>query len=204
MIKTKITNPTDTKKSYTWFPRGLVLGPKESRMVDCDPYSNCPNKMQLGILSNDVLKGNVELTYYVEAPCKIALSDEIKTPVKKEVAKAESTKQESAVEPIDVSNQIKAGLDEVKDNRDTEPVVSLMDNKEVSTETVETIDLMNGSELTDKQELLVTVSNEDTTTASTEVIQNTSEEADAKWLDVSVASTPAQKEKPTKAKKAKA
>lgn len=199
MIKTKITNPTAVKKSYTWFPRGLVLAPNESRLVDFDPYSNCPNKMQLGILSKDVLKGNVELTYYVEAPCKIAQASELVQPKKKK-----PTKETTETAPVDVSNQIKTVLEEVKDDKPQEPVVSLMDNTEIKQENIQPVDLMNSSALTDKNELLVTVSNEETPKDPTE-IQSADPTTNAySVLEVSVAETPVVEAKQTKAKKAKA
>lgn len=40
IVKTRLTNPTDTKQRYHWVPRhGMFIGPKESAVIDGDIYT---------------------------------------------------------------------------------------------------------------------------------------------------------------------
>lgn len=85
MLYTKLINPGNTGRSYSWFPGGLYLGPGESRTIDYDPFTAVRlRKRHLEPqLMLDLKEGRIIFEYRAEAPCVCVVTE---TPKEAKVA----------------------------------------------------------------------------------------------------------------------
>jgi hypothetical protein len=70
IVKTRISNPTDSKQRYSWVPKyGMILGPKQSVVIDGDIYTlTGPTLKNRKCIEEDMRTARVQITLLTDLP----------------------------------------------------------------------------------------------------------------------------------------